>query len=210
MEPPLDPYLDPYLEPHLDPSLEPHLPDEEAPDLECAICFSHFNNVFRTPKMLRCKHTFCLECLARMNVKSAQPDSIQCPLCRSLTPLPDLGLPKLDTDPTVLSYLPSAMQRVYSIRFNRSKGKLQVKRSSDAPPSLTSLRSVRHSLDVGLPNPPVGARGGARAVEEGRGVSLLLRLSNRPACRAFLLTCVVLIMMLLTGIIIFLLVFRQK
>lgn len=100
-----------------------------SPDLECAICFSEFNNVFRCPKMLQCKHTFCLECLARMNVKSAQPNTIQCPLCRSLTPLPALGLPKLTTDSDVLSYLPAAMQRVYSIRFQRNKGKLQVKRS---------------------------------------------------------------------------------
>uniref|UniRef100_A0A3B4WKB7 RING-type domain-containing protein n=1 Tax=Seriola lalandi dorsalis TaxID=1841481 RepID=A0A3B4WKB7_SERLL len=71
----------------------------------CAICFSQFNNVFRCPKMLHCKHTFCLECLARINVKSAQPSAIQCPLCRSLTPLPALGLPKLTTDPDVLSFL---------------------------------------------------------------------------------------------------------
>lgn len=99
------------------------------PDLECAICFSQFNNVFRCPKMLQCKHTFCLECLARINVKSTQPNVIQCPLCRGLTPLPTLGLPKLATDSDVLSYLPAAMQRVYSIRFVRNKGRLQVKRS---------------------------------------------------------------------------------
>ncbi|XP_043968114.1 vegetative cell wall protein gp1-like isoform X1 [Gambusia affinis] len=45
------------------PDLQPP-PDESGPDLECAICFSEFNNVFRCPKMLNCKHTFCLECLA--------------------------------------------------------------------------------------------------------------------------------------------------
>uniref|UniRef100_A0A4W6G6I9 RING-type domain-containing protein n=1 Tax=Lates calcarifer TaxID=8187 RepID=A0A4W6G6I9_LATCA len=84
----------------------------------CSICFSQFNNVFRCPKMLQCKHTFCLECLARINVKSPEPSAIQCPLCRSLTPLPTLGLPKLTTDPDVLSYLPAAMQRVYSILFS--------------------------------------------------------------------------------------------
>jgi len=108
-----------------------------SPDLECAVCFSQFNNVFRCPKMLQCKHTFCLECLARINVKSLHPDTIQCPLCRGMTPLPSLGLPKLDTDPAVLSYLPAAMQKVYSIRFNRTKGKLQVKRS--VPPLLLLL-----------------------------------------------------------------------
>ncbi|XP_074495922.1 uncharacterized protein LOC141770162 [Sebastes fasciatus] len=58
--------------------------EDSCPDLECSICFSQFNNVFRCPKMLQCKHTFCLECLARINVKSAEPNAIQCPLNHSL------------------------------------------------------------------------------------------------------------------------------
>ncbi|KAI5086630.1 RING finger protein 223-like, partial [Silurus meridionalis] len=89
--------------------------NDDLPDLECAVCFSQFNNVFNTPKVLQCGHTFCLECLARINIKSSQPDSLQCPLCRAYTPVPTLGLPKLATDIVVLSCLPEAMQRVYSI-----------------------------------------------------------------------------------------------
>lgn len=112
--------------------------EESGPDLECSVCFSQFNNVFRCPKMLHCKHTFCLECLARINVKSAEPGAIQCPLCRGRTPLPALGLPRLATDPNVLSYLPATMQRVYSIRFIRNKGKLQVKRSGGWSLSFTA------------------------------------------------------------------------
>ncbi|XP_029573873.1 RING finger protein 223 [Salmo trutta] len=196
--------MDPYQEPQL--SFQPPR-DEGAPDLECAICFSQFNNVFRTPKMLQCNHTFCLECLARMNVKSAKPDSIQCPLCRGHTPLPDLGLPKLTTDRAVISYLPTTMQRVYSIRFNRDKGKLQVKRTTDAPPPLNSLRSISHSLDVGLPSPP----GGSGDVEGGqrRRLGALLRLCHRPGCRASLLVSVVMMMVVLTCVIIFLLAYKQ-
>ncbi|KAM3868429.1 uncharacterized protein ACN63O_008115 [Diretmus argenteus] len=187
--------------------------DDSCPDLECAICFSQFNNVFRCPKMLQCKHTFCLECLARMNVKSAQPNAIQCPLCRSLTPLPDLGLPKLATDSDVLSYLPAAMQRVYSIRFTRSKGKLQVKRSDSqsrwGQRSLTSLRSISHSLDVGLPSPPIGGPRVSRS-EAGTVGRVLFRLTGRPACQAFLLMSVVMMMVLLVGIVIFLLTFKNR
>ncbi|KAM9858661.1 uncharacterized protein ACBR49_020648 [Aulostomus maculatus] len=196
--------------PSPDPRLSP-LPsqcsEDTCPDLECSICFSQFNNIFNCPKMLQCRHTFCLECLARINVKSADPKAVLCPLCRSLTPLPALGLPKLATDPHVLSYLPAAMQRVYSIRFHRSKGKLQVKRSSEAGwrwgrRSLTSWRSVNRSLDVGLPSPPV--RGRAAGVG-----GALFRLTGQPACRAFLLTSVVMMMVLLTGIVIFLLIFHK-
>lgn len=115
---------------HLSPP-QPRCLEDACPDLECSICFSQFNNIFRCPKMLQCGHTFCLECLARINVKSTDPEAIQCPLCRSFTPLPALGLPKLTTDPAVLAYLPATMQKVYSIRFQRNKGKLRVKRSGE-------------------------------------------------------------------------------
>ncbi|KAM6931354.1 uncharacterized protein FYW49_003224 [Xenentodon cancila] len=184
--------------------------EESCPDLECSICFSQFNNVFRCPKMLHCKHTFCLECLARINVKSAEPSAIQCPLCRGLTPLPALGLPKLTTDSDVMSYLPTAMQRVYSIRFVRNKGKLQLKRSADglrrwgreAP---MSLRSTNRSLDVGLPSPTME---GSRPASRVGGA--LFRLMGGPTCRAFLLTSVVMMLVLLTGIIVFLLVYDEN
>ncbi|KAG7234156.1 hypothetical protein INR49_005732 [Caranx melampygus] len=180
--------------PDLHPSpLPSQCSEDSSPDLECSICFSQFNNVFRCPKMLHCKHTFCLECLARMNLHAA---------ARS-------RLPKLTTDSDVLSYLPAAMQRVYSIRFLRNKGKLEVKRSSNphrrwGQRSLTSLRSMNRSLDVGLPSPPVGGHG-----EPGGMGDALFRLTGRPVCRAFLLTSVVMMMMLLTGIIIFLLTFNK-
>ncbi|XP_047448916.1 RING finger protein 223 [Mugil cephalus] len=192
-------------DPHQSP-LRSQCSEESCPDLECSICFSQFNNVFRCPKMLHCKHTFCLECLARINVKSTEPSAIQCPLCRSLTPLPALGLPKLTTDSDVLSYLPAAMQRVYSIRFVRNKGKLQVKRSSESEQrwgrrSMTSLRSMNRSLDVGLPSPPPGGP----SQPTGMG-GFLFRVTGRPLCRAALLTSVVMMMVLLTGIIIFLIV----
>ncbi|XP_063049682.1 RING finger protein 225 [Engraulis encrasicolus] len=198
--------------------------DEDAPDLECAICFSEFNNVFRTPKVLSCRHTFCLECLARMNIKSAQPDSIQCPLCRGFTPLPSLGLPKLANDSTVLSYLPAAMQRVYSIRFSRSKGRLQVKRPAEIDPALAAAsNTVSHSLDVGQPS---GSGGGGRRGRGGGGggaggggggaggqrsglLGRLQRVMQQPACRVFIMIVTVLIMVMLTVLVIFLLAMRN-
>ncbi|XP_035495698.1 E3 ubiquitin-protein ligase TRIM33 isoform X1 [Scophthalmus maximus] len=188
----------------------PQCPEDASPDLECAVCFSEFNNVFRCPKMLHCRHTFCLECLARINVKSAEPGAIQCPLCRGLTPLPALGLPRLPTDPDVLSYLPAAMQRVYSIRYLRNKGKLEVKRSSEGHGrwGQRAQRSRDRSLDVGIPSPPVGGRGQVGGVGGVGGA--LFRLTGRPACRAFLLTSVVMMVALLTGIVIFLLTYKKE
>ncbi|KAI4873790.1 hypothetical protein NFI96_002787 [Prochilodus magdalenae] len=193
---PEDPPVDPYPK---DPYVLEDLPvdDESFPDLECAVCFSQFNNVFNTPKMLECKHTFCLECLARMNVKSSQPETIQCPLCRAYTPLPTLGLPKLTTDPAVLSYLPEAMQRVYSIRFNRDRGKLQVKRAPSSLPPCPS--ESRHSVDLGMPADSEDSdRRNANA-------SLCTRLIRTPLCRGLFMASGVFIMVSLTiGIVIIL------
>lgn len=77
-------------------------------------------------------------------------------------------------------------------------------RSTDGQPrwprqSVTSLRSFNPSLDVGVPSSAADGRG-----ESGRANGALFRLTGQPVCRAVLLTSVVLLMMLLTGIIVFL------
>ncbi|XP_039515199.1 RING finger protein 225 [Pimephales promelas] len=174
---------------HLRDPYKPDADDGELPDLECAICFCQFNNIFNTPKVLECNHTFCLECLARMNVKSAQPNTIQCPLCRAYTPLPDLGLPKLANDSTVLSYLPTAMQHVYSIRFNRNKGKLQVKRVPSSAPAQS--HTIGQSLDVGNPAGEEAERASARER------SLLITILRSSLCKAFLMSTVAIMTVIL-------------
>lgn len=172
-------------------SAAPAASNDELPELECAVCFSQFNNVFNTPKVLQCGHTFCLECLARMNIKSSQPESLQCPLCRAYTPLPTLGLPKLETDVTVLSCLPEAMQHVYSIRFSRNRGKLQVKRIPSSVP--ISPNNQRRSLDLGTPSSTDTEQ------ETSSGVCPFFRRVIRiPMCRAFIMTFSMLIMVSLT------------
>ncbi|XP_051899795.1 RING finger protein 225-like [Pristis pectinata] len=120
-------------------------------DLECAICFSPFDNVFKLPKLLACGHTFCLECLARINVSSENSSSVACPFCRQPTPLPSgKGLPALDNNQDVLSRLPSSMQTVPSIRFSRDKGKLYTK-GPEPGSFLKPINSISMSLDVGQP-----------------------------------------------------------
>uniref|UniRef100_A0A8C7XZZ4 RING-type domain-containing protein n=1 Tax=Oryzias sinensis TaxID=183150 RepID=A0A8C7XZZ4_9TELE len=194
--------------PDLHPAPLPYQFSEECPDLECSICFSQFNNVFRCPKMLHCKHTFCLECLARINVKSAEPNAIQCPLCRGLTPLPTLGLPKLATDSDVLSYLPAAMQRVYSIHFSRNKGKLQVKRAAErsqqrSRASVMSLSQTNRTLNVGLPSSTM------QGSEAYRADGMVLWMMGQPACRATLLACLVILLIVVAATVINLLAYRK-
>ncbi|XP_057689245.1 E3 ubiquitin-protein ligase RNF183 [Corythoichthys intestinalis] len=152
--------------------------DGEEP--ECAICFCSYDNIFKTPKLLACGHTFCLECLARINVTAPQLKTLSCPVCRELTDIPHgQDLPRLDNNQDIIGRLPPEMRRARSVRFKRSKGKLLLKnpepgaaaltlpRKSQAPPADTlGLRDVENGaqpatmVDVG--RPPNRVRGRIR------------------------------------------------
>ncbi|XP_030051235.1 RING finger protein 225 [Microcaecilia unicolor] len=124
---------------------------------ECVICFTQYDNVFKLPKVLQCGHTFCLECLARINVSSEEVNSVTCPICRNATRLSaKKGLPALDTDTSILSQLPGGSE-LGSVRFSRKKGLLYVKdKGTPVRPHLPKplqVSSVSLSLDVGRPTP---------------------------------------------------------
>ncbi|XP_020560054.1 RING finger protein 223-like [Oryzias latipes] len=86
--------------------------------LECSVCCSTFDNIFRTPKLLDCTHTFCLECLSRLRTISPAPQVLNgeskhltCPICRRPTTLPPEGPPALTTNLAVLCQLPRHQQQ---------------------------------------------------------------------------------------------------
>ncbi|XP_006903099.1 PREDICTED: uncharacterized protein LOC102858087 [Elephantulus edwardii] len=68
-----------------------------ASPMECLICVSPFDGIFKLPKRLDCGHVFCLECLARLSLATAGGgDAVACPVCRAPTRLaPCRGLPSL-------------------------------------------------------------------------------------------------------------------
>ncbi|KAG9345244.1 hypothetical protein JZ751_009790 [Albula glossodonta] len=166
---------------------EEHVGDMD--DTECVVCFCSYDNVFKTPKLLSCGHTFCLECLARINVSTPEVKSLSCPICRELTDLPHgRDLPHLGNNQDVFRKLPPDMQRALSVRFKRSKGKLVLKnpppgtpagptkpsltlptfkkKDQEAPPGDLQLATLEHghapttSVDVG--RPPNRVRGRMR------------------------------------------------
>ena len=61
--------------------------------LECSLCLDNF----KEPKLLPCFHVFCKSpCLEKLVSKDGQ--SLQCPTCRQLVPLPAKGVSGLQSD----------------------------------------------------------------------------------------------------------------
>lgn len=88
--------------------------EKVASPLECSICFSGYDNIFKTPKELSCTHVFCLECLARL--AAAQPTSqpgseaVPCPFCRQPTAVPATGAPGLRTSRQLQARMPAHLR----------------------------------------------------------------------------------------------------
>lgn len=139
-------------------------PEDDVPDTECAVCFCTYDNVFKTPKLLSCGHTFCLECLARINVISPELKTLSCPICRELTEIPHgQDLPRLGNNEDIIGRLPPDMQRALSIRFKRSKGKLLLKN----PPPNSLIKSSTLTLPKKSQEAQATVGGDVSAMEQG-------------------------------------------
>uniref|UniRef100_A0A672ZZU4 RING-type domain-containing protein n=1 Tax=Sphaeramia orbicularis TaxID=375764 RepID=A0A672ZZU4_9TELE len=124
----------------------------------CAICFCSYDNIFKTPKLLACGHTFCLECLARINVSSVELKSLSCPVCREVTELRHgKDLPRLGNNQDIIDKLPPEMHRALSIRFKRSKGKLVLKSLPPTSPTSPTSPTTLNSLSLPVKNSQVTA-----------------------------------------------------
>ncbi|XP_075393897.1 RING finger protein 225 [Tenrec ecaudatus] len=126
-----------------------------ASPVECLICVSPFDGIFKLPKRLDCGHVFCLECLARLSLATVGGgDAVACPVCRAPTRLaPRRGLPALPTQPDLLpreARAPPPPLRQGSVRFDRRRGLLYLRpaaspgpRKARAPPPPPPLRLGR-------------------------------------------------------------------
>ncbi|NXY11639.1 RN223 protein, partial [Pteruthius melanotis] len=123
-------------------SPNPTSPKPASP-VECSICFNTYDNTFKTPKLLRCSHVFCLECVARLSagLPPGQPEELlPCPFCRQLTSIPREGAPGLETSKELLATLPPELQRERLLWMEGTK--LCCRRASADPEDPESCVSV--------------------------------------------------------------------
>lgn len=126
--------------------------EKVASPLECSICFSGYDNIFKTPKELSCTHVFCLECLARL--AAAQPagqpggEAVPCPFCRQNTAVPPAGAPALRTSRQLQAKMPVHLRREEPVWLEGTK---LCCRPSPPAPGLAAPGFV--CVDVGLSKP---------------------------------------------------------
>ncbi|XP_042348470.1 RING finger protein 223 [Plectropomus leopardus] len=166
---------------------------------ECSICYNNYDNVFKTPKLLECTHTFCLECLSRlMAISLADQDDnsgnnrLSCPFCRHPTTLPEEGPPALTTSREVLCKLPSHQQQEEPVWLEGEK---------------LCYKSSGHDTGSGAPDSPsafcicidIGASKTADAPiqTQTRTIGLLDRLSDWKRLVLFIVLMVLLIVVVL-------------
>nr|XP_056716106.1 RING finger protein 223-like [Euleptes europaea] len=89
--------------------------ETEASTPECPVCYLAYNNVFNTPLLLPCSHTFCLECLARLCAFLKPNQTFRCPLCRESIPLPQEGVPSLPANVEVIQQFPPWMRELEQV-----------------------------------------------------------------------------------------------
>ena len=62
--------------------------------LNCSICLDTYTD----PKLLKCFHVYCQQCLVPLGVRDQQGQlSLTCPTCRQVTPIPDKGVAGLQS-----------------------------------------------------------------------------------------------------------------
>ncbi|KAL2090408.1 hypothetical protein ACEWY4_015096 [Coilia grayii] len=52
---------------------------------ECTVCYLPYSRGLRIPRVLHCRHTFCVPCLEAMAVPKSGLLTVCCPLCRQMT-----------------------------------------------------------------------------------------------------------------------------
>jgi len=99
-------------------------------DYHCVVCFE----LYKTPCLLDCKHTFCKNCCEGMSIKCHQASLLFCPLCRSITPWSKMRPLRVNTE------LAQRVDAMVAVRNSQV-----ISRSAVIPAELTALLLQRLS-----------------------------------------------------------------
>ena len=82
---------------------------------ECSVCTQEYGNARdREPRVLRCGHTFCTECLERMCSQTPASEgtrsSLACPFCTYVTPVPFQDVTRVPLNYSMLDLLTRGKQ----------------------------------------------------------------------------------------------------
>ncbi|XP_073414406.1 RING finger protein 223-like [Dendrobates tinctorius] len=88
---------------------------------ECPICFATYDNVFKTPLLLPCSHTFCMECLSKLCIFQKELETFCCPMCRAVVTIPTGGIPQLPPNMNIVAQFPPWMGALQKVWMEGSK-----------------------------------------------------------------------------------------
>ncbi|XP_069842154.1 RING finger protein 223-like [Dendropsophus ebraccatus] len=95
--------------------------EQEYPVPECPVCFTSYDNVFKTPLLLPCSHTFCMECLSKLCIFLKDQETFRCPVCRTTVSIPPGGVPQLPPNMDIVSRFPPWMRQLEMVWMEGSK-----------------------------------------------------------------------------------------
>ncbi|XP_040260863.1 RING finger protein 223-like [Bufo bufo] len=95
--------------------------EPEHPVPECPICFVTYDNIFKTPLLLPCSHTFCMECLSKLCIFQKELETFCCPMCRAVVTIPPGGVPHLPPNMGIVSRFPPWLGELQKVWMEGSK-----------------------------------------------------------------------------------------
>ena len=89
----------------------------ELTELRCSICM----DIFSDPRVLECVHTFCYACLEGWVKMDGSNQTITCPLCKDVSPIPSGGLTRIKNN----YFIADLVDRINTKEINIRHGEIE-------------------------------------------------------------------------------------
>ena len=119
----------------------------------CPICYDDFN----FPKILACRHTYCLACLEEYHSRTKseyKTEAIRCPLCQTLCALPPEGLKQLLTNFFVSDCLDEKSRHWVKRRKIKKRSVVWAKGRDDTDDSTDDEEQLNENSRDDIPDEP--------------------------------------------------------